>query len=81
MDRLSALRAAVEIVQPGGTISLSGVYGGTADPLNMLQIFDKQSRSRWDRPTSGAGSMTSSRCSPATATPLGVDTFAPTTSG
>ncbi|HEY4094164.1 MAG TPA: hypothetical protein VGM33_01545, partial [Baekduia sp.] len=20
----------------------SGVYGGTADPLNMLQIFDKQ---------------------------------------
>jgi threonine dehydrogenase-like Zn-dependent dehydrogenase len=29
-------------VRRGGTISLSGVYGGTADPLNMLQIFDKQ---------------------------------------
>jgi threonine dehydrogenase-like Zn-dependent dehydrogenase len=42
IDRLSALSTAVEIVRRGGTISLSGVYGGTADPLNMLQIFDKQ---------------------------------------
>ena len=33
---------AVEIVRRGGTVSLSGVYGGTADPLSMLQIFDKQ---------------------------------------
>ena len=42
VDRLAALTSAVEIVRRGGTISLSGVYGGTADPLNMLQIFDKQ---------------------------------------
>ncbi|MES1194031.1 MAG: glutathione-dependent formaldehyde dehydrogenase, partial [Solirubrobacterales bacterium] len=42
IDRLSVLNMAVEIVRRGGTISLSGVYGGTADPLNMLQIFDKQ---------------------------------------
>ncbi|HKG38055.1 MAG TPA: zinc-dependent alcohol dehydrogenase [Conexibacter sp.] len=42
VDRLSAFSTAVEIVRRGGTISLSGVYGGTADPLNMLQIFDKQ---------------------------------------
>jgi threonine dehydrogenase-like Zn-dependent dehydrogenase len=42
IDRLSALNTAVEIVRRGGTISLSGVYGGTADPLNMLRIFDKQ---------------------------------------
>ena len=42
VDRLSALSLAVEIVRRGGTISLSGVYGGTADPMNMLQIFDKQ---------------------------------------
>jgi threonine dehydrogenase-like Zn-dependent dehydrogenase len=42
VDRLSALRLAVEIVRRGGTVSLSGVYGGTADPLNMLQMFDKQ---------------------------------------
>jgi threonine dehydrogenase-like Zn-dependent dehydrogenase len=42
VDRLSALNLAVEMVRRGGTISLSGVYGGTADPLNMLQMFDKQ---------------------------------------
>jgi threonine dehydrogenase-like Zn-dependent dehydrogenase len=42
VDRLSALNLAVEIVRRGGTVSLSGVYGGTADPLNMLRIFDKQ---------------------------------------
>jgi threonine dehydrogenase-like Zn-dependent dehydrogenase len=42
VDRLAALQLAIEIVRRGGTISLSGVYGGTADPLNMLQIFDKQ---------------------------------------
>jgi threonine dehydrogenase-like Zn-dependent dehydrogenase len=42
IDRLSALNLAIEMVRRGGTISLSGVYGGTADPLNMLQMFDKQ---------------------------------------
>jgi threonine dehydrogenase-like Zn-dependent dehydrogenase len=42
VDRLSALSSAAEMVRRGGTISLSGVYGGTADPLNMLQLFDKQ---------------------------------------
>jgi threonine dehydrogenase-like Zn-dependent dehydrogenase len=42
VDRLNALHLAIEIVRRGGTISLSGVYGGAADPLPMLQIFDKQ---------------------------------------
>jgi threonine dehydrogenase-like Zn-dependent dehydrogenase len=42
VDRLSVLQLAIEIVRRGGTISLSGVYGGTADPINMLQVFDKQ---------------------------------------
>jgi threonine dehydrogenase-like Zn-dependent dehydrogenase len=41
-DRLAALRAAIDIVRRGGTISLSGVYGGMADPLPMLVMFDKQ---------------------------------------
>jgi threonine dehydrogenase-like Zn-dependent dehydrogenase len=41
-DRLAALRAAVDIVRRGGTISLSGVYGGMADPMPMLVMFDKQ---------------------------------------
>jgi threonine dehydrogenase-like Zn-dependent dehydrogenase len=42
VDRLHALHLAIEIVRRGGTISLSGVYGGMVDPLPMLTIFDKQ---------------------------------------
>jgi threonine dehydrogenase-like Zn-dependent dehydrogenase len=42
VDRLAALLAAIDIVRRGGTISLSGVYGGQADPLPMLTLFDKQ---------------------------------------
>jgi threonine dehydrogenase-like Zn-dependent dehydrogenase len=42
VDRLAALLAAVEIVRRGGTLSISGVYGGMVDPLPMLQMFDKQ---------------------------------------
>jgi threonine dehydrogenase-like Zn-dependent dehydrogenase len=42
MDRLHAFYLAIDIVRRGGTISLSGVYGGMADPLPMLTLFDKQ---------------------------------------
>ncbi len=42
VDRLAALNLCIDIVRRGGTVSLSGVYGGVADPLNMLQMFDKQ---------------------------------------
>jgi threonine dehydrogenase-like Zn-dependent dehydrogenase len=42
VDRLGALYLAIELVRRGGTISLSGVYGGMADPLPMLTLFDKQ---------------------------------------
>jgi threonine dehydrogenase-like Zn-dependent dehydrogenase len=42
VDRLGAFVSAVESVRRGGTVSVIGVYGGTADPLNMLQLFDKQ---------------------------------------
>jgi threonine dehydrogenase-like Zn-dependent dehydrogenase len=42
IDRLHALYLAIDIVRRGGTISLSGVYGGMADPLPLLTIFDKQ---------------------------------------
>jgi threonine dehydrogenase-like Zn-dependent dehydrogenase len=42
VDRLGALHSAVELVRRGGTISLSGVYGGMADPMPMLRLFDKQ---------------------------------------
>ncbi|QES04652.1 glutathione-dependent formaldehyde dehydrogenase [Streptomyces venezuelae] len=42
VDRLGALKLAIELVRRGGTISLSGVYGGAADPLPLLTMFDKQ---------------------------------------
>ncbi|MFI5695864.1 alcohol dehydrogenase catalytic domain-containing protein [Kribbella sp. NPDC051586] len=42
VDRLAALLLAVDTVRRGGTISLVGVYGGAADPLPMLTMFDKQ---------------------------------------
>jgi threonine dehydrogenase-like Zn-dependent dehydrogenase len=41
VDRLQALTLAIETVRRGGTLSIVGIYGGTADPLNMLQPFDK----------------------------------------
>ncbi len=44
VDRLGALYSAIDIVKRGGTISLSGVYGGMADPLPLLTMFDKQIR-------------------------------------
>lgn len=42
VDRLAALHTAIDLVRRGGTISLTGVYGGMADPLPMLTMFDKQ---------------------------------------
>jgi threonine dehydrogenase-like Zn-dependent dehydrogenase len=43
-DRLAALLLAIELVRRGGTISLSGVYGGMTDPIPMMTLFDKQIR-------------------------------------
>ena len=42
IDRLAALHTAIDLVRRGGTISLSGVYGGAASPMPLLQMFDKQ---------------------------------------
>ncbi|BBX89473.1 glutathione-dependent formaldehyde dehydrogenase [Mycolicibacterium boenickei] len=42
LDRLDAFLTAIDVVRRGGTISLIGVYGGMADPLPMLTLFDKQ---------------------------------------
>ena len=59
VDRLAALKGAIDIVRRGGTVSLSGVYGGEADPLPLLTMFDKQIQCGWVRQTSRSGSMTS----------------------
>jgi threonine dehydrogenase-like Zn-dependent dehydrogenase len=42
VDRMAALYTAIDVVRRGGTISLVGVYGGMADPMPLLQMFDKQ---------------------------------------
>ncbi len=42
IDRLSAVYLAIATVRRGGTISLSGVYGGMIDPIPMMELFDKQ---------------------------------------
>jgi threonine dehydrogenase-like Zn-dependent dehydrogenase len=42
VDRLSVLHAAIDTVRRGGTISLSGVYGGAVDPMPLMDMFDKQ---------------------------------------
>lgn len=42
LDRTAALHSAIDLAGRGGTVSLSGVYGGAATPMPMLAIFDKQ---------------------------------------
>ena len=41
IDRLDALYTAFDAVRRGGTVSISGVYGGMADPMPMMTMFDK----------------------------------------
>jgi threonine dehydrogenase-like Zn-dependent dehydrogenase len=42
VDRMVVIHTAIDAVRRGGTISLSGVYGGMADPMPMMDLFDKQ---------------------------------------
>jgi len=42
IDRMRALYDAIATVRRGGTLSISGVYGGALDPLPMMDLFDKQ---------------------------------------
>jgi threonine dehydrogenase-like Zn-dependent dehydrogenase len=41
VDRLKGLLDSISTVRRGGTVSISGVYGGAIDPLPMLDMFDK----------------------------------------
>lgn len=41
VDRLSVLSTAIDAVRRGGTVSISGVYGGAVDPMPMMSMFDK----------------------------------------
>jgi threonine dehydrogenase-like Zn-dependent dehydrogenase len=41
VDRLDALHTAVKAVRRGGTVSVSGVYGGEIDPMPLMEMFDR----------------------------------------
>lgn len=75
IDRLAAVRTGIDAVRRGGTLVLTGVYGGQTDPLPMMTIFDKQIQLRM-------GQANVKRWVPeimpllTDADPLGVDTFA-----
>jgi threonine dehydrogenase-like Zn-dependent dehydrogenase len=42
IDRMRALYDAIDAVRRGGTLSVTGVYGGAVDPLPLMDLFDKQ---------------------------------------
>lgn len=41
IDRMAALNTAFAAVRRAGTVSIIGVYGGEADPIPMMDLFDK----------------------------------------
>ena len=41
VDRMSALHDSFDACRRGGTVSISGVYGGQLDPFPMMDLFDK----------------------------------------
>ncbi len=76
IDRLSALHMAIELVQRGGTISISGVYGGAASPMPLIQLFDKQVNLRMGQANVRRWVDTLMPLLTGDGDPLGVDTFA-----
>jgi threonine dehydrogenase-like Zn-dependent dehydrogenase len=76
VDRMNALYLAIEMVRRGGTISLSGVYGGEADPLPMLTMFDKQIQLRMGQANVKRWIDDLMPLALDDADPLGLDTFA-----
>ncbi|MBV9664851.1 MAG: glutathione-dependent formaldehyde dehydrogenase, partial [Actinobacteria bacterium] len=76
IDRLAALQLAIEIVRRGGTISLSGVYGGMADPLPLMTMFDKQVQLRMGQANVRRWVDDALPLVTGEGDPLGVETFA-----
>jgi threonine dehydrogenase-like Zn-dependent dehydrogenase len=76
VDRLSALMLAIDVVRRGGTISVSGVYGGMTDPLPMLVLFDKQVQLRMGQANVRAWTDEILPLLTGSGDPLGVDDFA-----
>jgi threonine dehydrogenase-like Zn-dependent dehydrogenase len=75
-DRLAALHLAIDVVRRGGTISIVGVYGGMADPLPMMTLFDKQVQLRMGQANVKRWVDDIMPLLTGDGDPLGVDTFA-----
>ncbi|MBA2390421.1 MAG: glutathione-dependent formaldehyde dehydrogenase [Geodermatophilaceae bacterium] len=41
IDRVAALHTAMKACRRGGTVSISGVYGGEVEPMPMMEMFDR----------------------------------------
>jgi threonine dehydrogenase-like Zn-dependent dehydrogenase len=41
IDRMHALHTAIKACRRGGTVSISGVYGGEMDPMPVMEMFDR----------------------------------------
>jgi threonine dehydrogenase-like Zn-dependent dehydrogenase len=76
VDRLSALMLAIDVVRRGGTVSVSGVYGGMTDPMPMLVMFDKQVQLRMGQANVRAWTDDILPLLTGEGDPLGVDDFA-----
>ena len=76
VDRLAALEQSIDTVRRGGTLSLIGLYGGTADPINMLKLFDKQIQIRMGQANVKAWVDDIMPLLTDPADPLGVESFA-----
>ncbi|MEV7196994.1 alcohol dehydrogenase catalytic domain-containing protein [Streptomyces sp. NPDC093510] len=75
VDRLGALLAGIDAVRRGGTLSISGVYGGAASPMPLLTMFDKQIQLRMGQANVWRW-VEDIRPHLTDDDPLGVDTFA-----
>jgi threonine dehydrogenase-like Zn-dependent dehydrogenase len=42
VDQMSVFYECIDAVRRGGTVSVTGVYGGAVDPVPMMTLFDKQ---------------------------------------
>jgi threonine dehydrogenase-like Zn-dependent dehydrogenase len=76
VDRLSVLYMAIDAVRRGGTLSISGVYGGMTDPIPMLTLFDKQVQIRMGQANVKRWTDDIMPLLTDAADPLGVETFA-----
>ncbi len=41
VDRMNSLYTAIKACRRGGTVSISGVFGGEKDPMPMMEMFDR----------------------------------------